>query len=87
MGNKIQQAIKKLQLGNHEREFHHKVISNWEDARIDLFKVEWFKDKRILDIGCNTGIVDLLIAAKFTPKLIIGTDIDHRMITKAIKNM
>lgn len=31
--------------------------------------------------------MDLLIAAKFTPKQIIGVDIDHRLTAKAISNI
>jgi tRNA1(Val) A37 N6-methylase TrmN6 len=42
---------------------------------------------KILDIGCNSGIIDLLIAVRYQPKLIIGIDIDHRMIKSAIDNM
>jgi tRNA1(Val) A37 N6-methylase TrmN6 len=45
------------------------------------------RDKKILDIGCNNGIVDLLLAVKHQPNLIIGIDIDHRMIKSAIDNM
>ena len=47
----------------------------------------WLKDKKVLDIGCNQGIVDLLIAVRHQPKLIIGVDIDHRMVKSAIDNM
>jgi tRNA1(Val) A37 N6-methylase TrmN6 len=32
---------------------------------------------KVLDIGCGTGIVDILLAVRFEPKLIIGVDIDH----------
>jgi tRNA1(Val) A37 N6-methylase TrmN6 len=52
-----------------------------------MMKAEWFKDKKVLDIGCNSGIVDLIIASRFMPKLVIGIDIDHRLIANAIKNM
>ena len=52
-----------------------------------MLKAEWFTGKSVLDIGCSNGTVDLLIAARFEPKLIIGIDIDHRMIKNAIKNM
>lgn len=86
-GAQLEQDIKKHLLGNHERQTYYKITDRWSDARINKLKLEWFKDKKVLDIGCSNGIVDLLIAAKFEPKLIIGIDIDHRMIKNSIKNM
>lgn len=47
----------------------------------------WFKDKRVLDIGCHDGRMDLVLAARYSPKLLIGVDIDHKMSSKAMKNM
>lgn len=44
-------------------------------------KIEWFKDKKVLDIGCSDGVIDLLICSLLEPKLVIGIDIDHRKIS------
>ena len=63
------------------------MLDRWSDPRVDQMKLEWFRDKKVLDIGCNNGTVDLLIAAKCMPKLIIGVDIDPKLISNAIKNM
>ena len=41
----------------------------------------------MLDIGCSTGLLDLLMAVKHQPKLIIAVDIDHQLIKTAIDNM
>jgi hypothetical protein len=41
----------------------------------------------VLDIGCSTGLLDLLMAVKHQPKLIIAVDIDHHLIKTAIDNM
>ena len=41
----------------------------------------------MLDIGCSTGLLDLLMAVKHQPKLIIAVDIDHHLIKTAIDNM
>ena len=49
--------------------------------------MDWFRDRRVLDIGCGDGILDLLITTKFSPKILIGIDIDQKMINKAIKNL
>ena len=48
---------------------------------------EWFQDKKVLDVGCNKGIFDLILCARFNPKLIIGVDIDSKAIKMAISNM
>jgi 7SK snRNA methylphosphate capping enzyme len=50
-------------------------------------KPEWLINKKILDVGCNNGTMDLIIAVKYHPKMIIGIDIDHKMIKNAITNM
>lgn len=50
-------------------------------------KSEWFRDKKVLDVGCNNGAVDLILAARFMPKLIIGIDIDPKLVASAIKKM
>ena len=47
----------------------------------------WLRDKKVLDIGSNNGIVDIVLAMKHQPKLIIGVDIDHRMVKTSIDNM
>ena len=74
-------------LGNNDKSFRKNVQEKWRDLRVDKLKMEWLNDKRILDVGCGEGIADILIAVKFQPKLIIGIDIDHRMVKKSITNM
>ena len=51
--------------------------------RIKLFKEEWFKDKKVIDIGCNAGHVAIDIASKFGPSSVIGIDIDPVLVRKA----
>lgn len=48
---------------------------------------DWFQNKRVLDIGCHDGAMDLVLAARFAPKMLIGVDIDHKLSSKAMKNM
>ncbi|CDW72845.1 7sk snrna methylphosphate capping enzyme [Stylonychia lemnae] len=86
--NQLQRDIKHQSLGNHDkfRQFHNSA-QKWQDQRLSHFKDEWLRDKKVLDIGCGDGLVDILVAVNYEPKLIIGIDIDHRQTKKAITNM
>mmetsp|Transcript_20533 Transcript_20533/g.30394 ORF Transcript_20533/g.30394 Transcript_20533/m.30394 type:complete len:302 (-) Transcript_20533:29-934(-) len=57
------------------------------DPRIFLLKKAWFKGKRYLDVGCNSGIFTLALAKKFTTKSTIGIDIDQTLINEAETNL
>jgi 7SK snRNA methylphosphate capping enzyme len=68
----------------------------FKDARLALILNEFnskrkgrdlFEDKRILDIGCHTGALSMQIAAQLNPKIVIGVDIDHRLVKNAIENI
>jgi|DEB0MinimDraft_12_1074336.scaffolds.fasta_scaffold48101_3 predicted nicotinamide N-methyase len=53
-------------------------------AKSNVMKPEWFKDKRVLDIGSFDGVLDIVISSKFAPKLLVGIDIDHHLTAKAM---
>lgn len=72
--------------GNFERFYYNKFLSIFNDERMKYFDMEMFKDKKCLDIGCNNGILTILIALNFQPKKIEGIDIEFKMIKKAIEN-
>jgi 7SK snRNA methylphosphate capping enzyme len=59
----------------------------WKDKRLKMIKNEWFNGKRVLDIGCHTGDLTLMITLLYKPELIIGVDIDHKLISGGIKQM
>lgn len=48
---------------------------------------ELFKDKRILDIGCNSGWLTINVAKKLHPKIIMGIDIDPQLINTARRDV
>lgn len=73
--------------GNYNRYYGYRNPENETDTRLDYFKSEWFKDKNVLDIGCNVGHVTLQIAKNFEPKKIVGMDIDVKLIYAARKNI
>jgi 7SK snRNA methylphosphate capping enzyme len=52
-----------------------------------LFNDEWFRDKAVLDIGCNIGVVSILLAKEFGPRRVVGLDIDPALVGVARKNI
>ena len=41
----------------------------------------------VLDIGCNTGHLTLLVARDLKPRKIVGVDIDEHLISLAQRNI
>ncbi|ESQ43708.1 hypothetical protein EUTSA_v10027230mg, partial [Eutrema salsugineum] len=63
-----------------------------EGPRLKVVKKEWFEGKDCLDIGCNSRIMTIHIAKKFSCRSIFGVDIDsiltqvkHRTIDTLIQ--
>ena len=50
------------------------------DERLSTFQASWFSGKKVLDIGSNEGAVTMAIARLFQPSIIVGIDIDQRLI-------
>jgi 7SK snRNA methylphosphate capping enzyme len=67
--------------GNYTGYYGYRTESRIDD-RIKLFKKEWFRG-RVLDIGCNSGLITLNIARLFSPVYVQGIDIDVQLIKKA----
>uniref|UniRef100_A0A175YJZ7 RNA methyltransferase n=1 Tax=Daucus carota subsp. sativus TaxID=79200 RepID=A0A175YJZ7_DAUCS len=58
-----------------------------EDPRVKVFRKEWFEGKDCLDIGCNSGLITINIAKKFSCRSILGVDIDTDRIEEAYWNL
>jgi 7SK snRNA methylphosphate capping enzyme len=58
-----------------------------EDPRMSLMHPSLFTDKTVLDIGCNSGNLTILLALKHKPSRIDGVDIDERLIKTAVNNL
>nr|XP_016490346.1 PREDICTED: probable RNA methyltransferase At5g51130 [Nicotiana tabacum]XP_016490347.1 PREDICTED: probable RNA methyltransferase At5g51130 [Nicotiana tabacum] len=54
-----------------------------EDPRLKAMKKEWFEGKDCLDIGCNSGVITIAIARKFSCRSILGIDIDGARVNDA----
>jgi 7SK snRNA methylphosphate capping enzyme len=55
------------------------------DVRLKIFQrnLHLFKNKDVLDIGCNVGLMTLAVAKLLSPKSIVGVDIDRKLINIA----
>ncbi len=83
----LKHDIKGQALGNKDKTFKKEILEKWQDDRLNQIPSEWLHGKKVMDVGCSTGLLDLLMAVKHQPKLIIAVDIDHQLIKTAIDNM
>lgn len=67
--------------------YRNKGAEPASDGRVKLMQEEWFRDKTVLDIGCNTGLLTIAVASLFSPFKITGIDIDKKLIRMAWKNL
>lgn len=80
---------KKFPHGNYYGYYGYRSNSkDFEDVRLEIFKDYWhlFKNKDLLDIGCNEGLITLAVAKIFKLKSVTGVDIDTHLIGRARKN-
>lgn len=62
---KMQKDIAKKCVGNDTKRFSYVYKNNFNDPRVQVMNASWFANKRVLDIGCNQGITDMILAMKF----------------------
>ena len=58
-----------------------------EDPRLQALDAEWFAGQKVLDIGCNEGVLTLSRACKFGCKRTIGIDIEASLVAKAARSL
>lgn len=58
-----------------------------DDHRLRCLDADWFRDKKVLDIGSGTGHVALAIAQKFEPAHILGVELDEQLVHAARQNI
>jgi hypothetical protein len=73
--------------GNYAGYYGYRLDSQGNDPRIDLLDSQWFTGKKILDIGCNSGVLTIRLAKKHAVESIRGVDIDNSLILRAKKNL
>lgn len=76
-----------FKFGNY-RNYYYKRLGSEEqksDLRIELLTAhpEYFRDKTVLDIGCNSGFITINIAKKLLTASMLGVDIDGGLVEQA----
>lgn len=80
--------VKKLfEYGNYSGYYGYRLDKDGNDPRISLMEESWFEGKKVLDIGCNSGVLTIKLAQEFNLESIKGIDIDPSLISKANKNL
>lgn len=80
----------KYQFGNYAGRYcGFQNLTNFSDVRLTVFMrhAYLFKDKDMLDIGCNVGHMTIAVARTLAPKSIVGIDIDKKLIARARQNL
>ena len=71
--------------GNYKSFYYNRYLDLYKNNKENfVFDENFFKDKVILDIGCNIGTLTILIANYYNPKFIQGIDIDPNLIKEAL---
>lgn len=89
-GMRFKQESIKYQFGNYAGQYCGlQNLNNFSDVRLTVFMrhAYLFKDKDILDIGCNVGHMTIAVARRLHPKSIVGIDIDKNLIARARRNI
>eukprot|EP00039_Didymoeca_costata_P007963 m.105881 g.105881 ORF g.105881 m.105881 type:complete len:272 (+) comp13891_c1_seq9:104-919(+) len=68
--------------GNY-RSYYNKRRRQEEDPRLSQFKLEWFENKDVLDIGCNSGDLTIEFVRKLKAANVLGVDIDRGLVARA----
>lgn len=90
LDKKSQKKKEKFIYGNYSQYYGYRnKDKDFHDIRLDVFEKykDLFKNKRVLDIGCNTGFITMEIAKRFEVKSMVGLDIDKHLINQAIKTI
>jgi len=78
---------KKYVYGNYPTYYHRrhddKNAAPEPDPRLQLLKPHHLKRKRVLDLGCNTGLVTRELVETYGARFVSGVDIDEKLITQA----
>ncbi|XP_053969579.1 probable RNA methyltransferase CG1239 [Anastrepha ludens] len=89
-GSPQKQAKEKFIYGNYNQYYGYRNKGReCRDIRLEMFmsRSELFQDKRVIDIGCNSGLITMEVAKRLAVKSIVGLDIDRSLISQANKTL
>ncbi|XP_053680384.1 7SK snRNA methylphosphate capping enzyme bin3 [Anopheles nili] len=75
--------------GNYDRYYGYHSLNEFIDVRLKVFlrNPYLFRDKDVLDIGCNVGLMTIAVAKQLHTKTATGIDVDGKLVAKARKNL
>ena len=73
---------KTYRYGNYDRYYGYRVGASMEDHRLAAMREEWFRGKRVCDVGCNDGLFSLSLARAFSPRSMLCVDIDADLVER-----
>lgn len=79
--------IERSQKFGNYRNYYTKRRNKDDNDRVNQLNEAYFKNKKCLDIGCNTGVVTIEIARNYHPQMIVGVDNDRDLIDIAKKDI
>ncbi|VTZ67915.1 bicoid-interacting protein BIN3, putative [Plasmodium chabaudi chabaudi] len=83
LSNELENKIQVCEITGCQNESKDK-IDDYRLSNINNLIKDIFKNKIILDIGCNYGITTFLLSLKYKCKTVNGIDIDYNIINKNI---
>ena len=89
---KAEQRVKQTQrtqypFGNYDAYYGYRTPELRIDPRLAQMEPAWFRDRTVLDIGCNSGYITILVGLLFQPSRIVGIDLDPSLVKKARKRL
>ncbi|KAI8059555.1 Bicoid-interacting protein 3-domain-containing protein [Gongronella butleri] len=86
--NKKKPAPMPARYGNYHNYYKsRRNTASTVDPRLAALDRDLFKDKKVLDIGCNSGNISILIAREMHPQHVLGVDLDEQLIQFANSNL
>jgi 7SK snRNA methylphosphate capping enzyme len=75
---------KKFVFGNYDAYYNYRHKGSVPvDSRLHLLQRSWLEGRSVLDIGCNSGVLTFSLAETFSPRSVLGIDIDGQLIRRA----
>lgn len=89
--NNNKRKREEFKYGNYQNYYYKRLGAGGPEAdhRLGLLEShpEFFRNKAVLDIGCNCGLFTINFAKQLLPASVLGVDIDGSLIEKARRDL